>query len=483
MTLIRRVASGAAQLTSANIFVRVLSLIVLPVLTHLLPPSAYGLASIITTLISLFSVLALAGADVSYIRAYHAQKSPSGQAVESLTWRFALGASVLAAVLSVACWRQISDIFLAPPYASLLVASGVILAVLNAMAVARARLHNRYHAIFFATIVSGLGASAIAIGIAYFGRRDELPLILSLLASYLVPVLILGLPPLSTLLQSSGLGLPDRRHVLGIGLSAIVTAPAYWIMVSSDRWFLAYFRDAATVGVYSISYSIAIVGMTVNGAFLTIWAPEAARLFETHPSDGPHVLGSITEGAIAVLACVWFAVTAAGGDMVRLLAAPAFLPGAVVIPFVAASVFFYGITHLANTVYLIEKRVHHTIFWWVGGAAVSIALNFLLVPRIGIIGAGLSQLFAFAITSSGLLIGARRMLSAHINWMRLLLVIVTLLPAAFLMLPSWAGSPFVSLLMKFPAGVGVVLIVAAYFGLPVAVYKNVVSALKYSGDA
>ncbi len=72
MGVVRNVALGAAQLTLCNVFVRVLSVAAMPVLTRLLEPSAYGAATLATTLISLISVFALAGADVSYIRAWHA---------------------------------------------------------------------------------------------------------------------------------------------------------------------------------------------------------------------------------------------------------------------------------------------------------------------------------------------------------------------------------------------------------------------------
>src|SRR5208282_4037014 len=234
------------------------------------------------------------------------------------------------------------------------------------MALARARLHDRHRAMSVAIVASGLGATGIAMAVAYLGPRNELPLILSGVVACLIPVLILGIPPLAGLLKSPGLSFPESKHILGIGMAVIVTSPAYWVMSSSDRWFLDYFKDPATVGIYSISYTVAIAGMTVNSAVLTIWTPEATRLFEARSSSALPELGRISEGMIAVLAWVWLAVAAAGGDTVRLLTAPAFHSGTNVIPYIAAGVFLHGIIHLSNTVYLLEKRVHRTIIWWAG---------------------------------------------------------------------------------------------------------------------
>ena len=91
---------------------------------------------------------------------------------------------------------------------------------------------------------------------------------------------MLGVPPFELLLKPSGLRYADRKRILGIGPAIIITAPAYWVISSSDRWFLGYFADATTVGIYSVSAGVAVAGLTINSAILTIWIPEATKLFE-----------------------------------------------------------------------------------------------------------------------------------------------------------------------------------------------------------
>src|SRR5262249_29840404 len=134
----------------------------------------------------------------------------------------------------------ISDALLLPFYAGPLIAVGIVSSVTMAMTNARAQLHGRYRLIALATAAAGVGATAIGIAVAYFGPRDALPLILSLLATYLIPVLVLGLPPLPPLLKRSGLSFVHRKHILGLGAATVLTAPAYWVISSSDRWFLGF---------------------------------------------------------------------------------------------------------------------------------------------------------------------------------------------------------------------------------------------------
>ena len=68
----------------------------MPILTGLLSPDVYGSAALAATLISLLSVFALAGVDVSYVRAYQNKNDHNPDAVEAYAWRFALALGLAA---------------------------------------------------------------------------------------------------------------------------------------------------------------------------------------------------------------------------------------------------------------------------------------------------------------------------------------------------------------------------------------------------
>src|SRR5436305_13671501 len=104
MTFTRRLVSGTTQLTLSSAVVRLLSIVTIAILTSLLSPQAYGMAALVGTVISLVSVFALAGIDVTYIRAYHSTQPPSGASVEHYCWRFAISAALLTAVCGAAAW-------------------------------------------------------------------------------------------------------------------------------------------------------------------------------------------------------------------------------------------------------------------------------------------------------------------------------------------------------------------------------------------
>src|SRR5438477_9627948 len=104
MTLTHRLISGTTLFTLSNGVVRLLSIVTMPILTSLLSPHAYGVAALAGTVISLVSVLGLAGIDMSYSRAYHSAQPPSGVSVEHYCWRFATFGALLTALVGAVAW-------------------------------------------------------------------------------------------------------------------------------------------------------------------------------------------------------------------------------------------------------------------------------------------------------------------------------------------------------------------------------------------
>ena len=169
MSLARRVASGTSQLMVSNLAARLLALVTMPILTGLLSPDVYGSAALAVTLISLLSVFALAGVDVSYVRSYQNKNHHNPDAVEAYAWRFALATSAMVALTAWIAWPYLADALGLEGYLILFVVVGIIASVAQTMAQARARLANRYRLLSASVLIAALGAAAAP------GRGSRLP--------------------------------------------------------------------------------------------------------------------------------------------------------------------------------------------------------------------------------------------------------------------------------------------------------------------
>jgi O-antigen/teichoic acid export membrane protein len=458
-SMTRTLISGASQLIISAGVVRLFSIGTMPVLTHLLSPQAYGGAALAGTVISLVSVFALAGIDMSYARAYHSSQPPSGADIEHYCWRFAILGALLASVVGALAWwffnRDSTD---QDPRLAILVALGIAFSVACSMAYARARLAVRYRAMALTIISSGIISVAASIGIAAGWRQDALALIIPMLLGSLIPVLLLGTPSIAGLAKPSRLTRKEGAALIKIGLAGVVTAPIYWLLSSSDRWFLQYYHGAEAVGVYSIGYGVGVVGMMINGAVIAVWQPGAAWEYEQDSERARVTLGRLMDRLMVVMALIWLVVAAAGGDIVRWLANERFHAAADYVPYIAGGVFFYGVLRLADTGLLIAKQLNSAVLWWLGGGVVCAVLNIALVPRYGGVGAAITQSVGFAFMSIGILATAQTKYPLELGWSRLAIVVAIILTAGLFMIPPWHVTAPISLLMKLPFGIVVAAI-------------------------
>lgn len=460
MSLGKRIAGSTLVLSLSNASVRLLALFTMPLLTRLLAPEAYGAAALAGTVISLVSMIALGGVDMSYTRDYRARQGPSGMVLEAFAWRYALGAGfVFATMTAVAWWLVLAGVFHLPKYLAGLLFCGILLSLTNVMSLARARLNNRYGLMSMALVASAFASVAVSVGVAVWWRRTELPLVLSMLVGYLAPVLILGGPSLGVLIRPSTLSPPDWIAVLRIGAAGVLTAPLYWVISSLDRWFLGYFEGAASVGIYSIGYNVAMVGMMVNTALLAIWLPEAAKAYEEDAVQAQVQLGYLADRLIVGLGVVWLAVTASGGDIVRLLASPRFHEAAEVVPFIAGAVFFHGVLHLFNATVLLKKKLYLTLWWWGAAGMLCVVLNLLLVPSMGRVAAAAIQTLTFSVAALGVCWTGQSQFALRMRSFRMLAALGTMVTIGVFMAPAWAATPLASLLFKAPVGLFAAVIV------------------------
>lgn len=397
MSLTRHVFTTSGMLLAANASVRVLGVVSMPLLTHWLPPAAFGQAALASALISLISVVWLMGMDMSYSRSFLSRTAPNGAPAETFCWRMAcmmaLGAGISAALLWLVHAAEDRS---ALRSMAVLVFAGAAGSVILAMAQTRSRLYNQHVRLALAVGVGGVCATCITLALAWRPLADERALVTGYVAAYLLPILIVGVPGLRQLREPSGLDAAARKQIFLVGFPGIVTAPVYWVISSSDRWFLQVFTESSVVGIYSVASTFGLLGMMVNSALLAIWLPEATRAHEAGVANGDQQLAKMMVRLMALMAIVCVGVSVFGPDLLRWLTAPRFQSAVGIVPVLAAGVFGYGCYQLARTGLYLDRSLGLDARIMGIFAIVSLFSNFVLVPRFGTSAAAGVQCLSFA---------------------------------------------------------------------------------------
>lgn len=452
MSLARRVIAGTSVVTAAGVFSRLLSLLTVPILSRLLGPEPYGVAALVGNTVALASTLALFGIDLAYMRYFTQESGEARAGVERFCWRLAATGAGTAALASTAVWLWLGDRWVSPQQLSvvLYLAPAVMLSVAITMATTRVRLAGRYSLMGFAIACGAVAAAVASVAAALLGQRDAWCLLEGTMAGSATTLALLGLPEMSTFVRRSELDRAKKRALMALGLSSSVTAPMYWVISSSDRWFLAHYADAAAIGVYSMIANVAMVGLMLNSSLTLAWFPEASRIYGENRTQALAPLGRLWERLVVALALVWTGVSAASGDIIRLLTAPSFHVGVPYAPWLAGGVFFYGLAAMATTAFFLASSMHWVALVWLGGAAISLTLNSFLVPAWGPYGAAVAQCASFGFIGIGLLWLSRRVLPLPIQGARLTLCLALAVVAGIATSLAWSSSPLWSLTLKAP---------------------------------
>jgi O-antigen/teichoic acid export membrane protein len=270
----------------------------------------------------------------------------------------------------------------------------------------------------------------------------------------------LGLPrPTIKFLGKSELPFGEKKAIIFLGMTGTTTAFMYWLISSADKWFLAKFAGASVVGAYSIASSIGSIGLLLNSSLTLTWFPEASRLYGRLASDALPEIGRLWERLIVGLALVWLAVAAGGGDVLRLLTAPAFHSSAAYVPWIAGGVFLYSVAGLANTAYFISGKMRAVGIFWALGGLICLGIYGLIIPPLGATGAAIGQSLTYALIATCVLSRSRYILAFPINWRRLGVSLLFILAVGGVMIPPWAETPALSIAMKLPLGIATALVV------------------------
>jgi O-antigen/teichoic acid export membrane protein len=191
------------------------------------------------------------------------------------------------------------------------------------------------------------------------------------------------------------------KKMMRYGFPLIWSSLAAWVFSSSDRFFLLHYSNLEAIGYYSIgstfSQPIGLINsaiqMSFGVLFYKIYNEETDPL---KPKTREMAIDSFNlYFGVAILLAAFLSIF--GLDIVNLVATKKYGPGALAIPFLCfAAIASQGFQSMGPGIELAEKTWHFT---WITivTALVSIISNFILVPRLGFVGAGISSLIAFLV--------------------------------------------------------------------------------------
>lgn len=249
--------------------------------------------------------------------------------------------------------------------------------------------------------ISGIVHSAFLVGcnilfllVFHMGLKGYL---LSMIISYVSSaVYIIIAAPFYKELHHFSLNKSLVKEMLKYSIPMIPTIIAWWFMQTSDKYIIIWKLGLSQSGIYSVSYKIPSILTIISSLFTQAW--QISAISNYGEDDNPQFVGNVylLFNMISVMACS--ALIAGSKSIGGILFAKDYFVAWKCVPILLIAYVFSGLSGFLASNFTAAKK---TTFLFVStsvGAFLNVALNLILIQRVGILGAAYTTLIGFLVT-------------------------------------------------------------------------------------
>lgn len=383
----------------SGIFSGLIPLLMLPVITRLMPDSAYyGLSDMCNTIISFVSAFAILGMyDALYRLFFEKEEKKYRKDLCSTVLVFNILASLIVCVFLIALKNFFAEKFLGGRqhvYLIYIVAVTTLFQSVNVIVSAPTRMQNKRRVYLTMSIVNPVflygtallmllcGWHIIALPVATCAAASMNLLVFGILnrkwfdlrifkTKYLKPLLYMAVPLLPNFL-------------------------IYWIFNSCDKVMITNMLGMDATGVYSVSSKLGHASQLIYTAFAGGWQYFA---FSTMKEGDQVKTNSMVFEYLGVISFAAGILVCAGSHwLFQLLFTGNYVRGYIAAPYLFLAPLLQMLYQIAGNQFLIIKKTWPSMLILSSGALANIILNLWLIPILGIEGAAIATLSGYIIS-------------------------------------------------------------------------------------
>ena len=410
---LRRFATHASHYSLGSLLTTLAGFVSFPLLTRVFSVADYGVMSVVGVSVTIAVAVGKLGVNQSVLR-YHSEISAGkrpftlGQ-LSSTTLLGMLGTGVLGAALVfagswVASARTIGDPRVRQLLAIMCVA--IVAQTTGSALVNFTRAEMRTKLFMAYQVGKRYVGLALILAAVFLVARSLVAFYVATALGETIAVLALGL----VLLRRGGIprptpgqfSLPLYKEMLRYGIPMLVGNELAGIVLAvGDRYVIRGLIGDEPLGLYSAAYNLceyvqlvllSSVGQAIMPLYLETWDQRGREATVALIDDSLRSYVLLGAPVIAGVAAV-------GPDLLPALASSKYASAASVLPWVIAGMVVAETNTFVGAGLFIQRRTRRVMAIILSCAALNIALNFVLIPRVGIVGSAVATLVAYAATS------------------------------------------------------------------------------------
>jgi len=443
-----------------NLGLRGASFLLIPIYTHFLSVSDYGLLATLLVSIQLMLIFANLGMQTCLVR--FAKEYEKSNRIGAL-----VGSCGVLNLLAGLVLTGVSFAFLMPFFRSTLhsddvrlyvgMACGVVLMEsLNTLVMSYYRVQNqalRFSIVGVSLALTLIVGNFILLRVLNLGISGAL---LAYIVTYGAGLLFVSLD----VVRKTGIGisLPLMPKLLRFGFPLVFSMAGNTAIGAVGIYLLSYFAGLEAVAIYALGWKLAGL-MTVVLIYPFSLAFEPYVFTSLNSTDIKEKLSRLLTYLILGVTLTSFALVAGSRILLPLIAPPQYAPAFTVILLLVPGMAFTGMYYFGGTLITAVQKTHLVGLTMTIGAIISLLLNRMLIPTLSWYGAVIAFDVTYILVGLALFVLGRKMFPMPVEWKRITIsaVLLTLFFLVFLFINGTNLIMFI--LMSLSAGlVGVLML-------------------------
>jgi O-antigen/teichoic acid export membrane protein len=418
---LRRLATTGAAYTAASVVSKLIAVALLPLYTRYLTPADYGAAEVMFAAVVAASIVIRFGTIEALLRFYYKDDEDPrrvvGTSFAALFWL-----ATAAALVALPFAGPISEALLDRPAADLARISigGLWVLTMIEFLLTLFRLEERARAFFVTTVLNVFAAIGLTVVLVVGEGEGARGLLIGSYASG--AAFVLALVVVHRRLLSLRIDRALLRRLMRFGLPTMPAELSLYLLNFVDRIIIVRSVGLAEAGLYSLAVKFAqAVNVLVRG-FQLAWPPLAYSIRDDGEARRAYaaVVTWFVTGCAFVVTGMWLF----SRWIARALAAPEFFDSYEAVGLISTGVTLYALYMVLVVILGRTGRTEFNFPATIGALLVNVALNLVLVPSLGIVGAGLALVASYLVVVALMYVFTQRLFPVPYEWRRLTRVVL-----------------------------------------------------------
>jgi O-antigen/teichoic acid export membrane protein len=416
---LKRLVSSLGAYQVADVVSKFMAVLLLPVYTRYVRPQGYGVVELLGNSVIFLSIVVRFGIIEAFLRFYFSDVDQERR--DQLARRavvFLLATSTIVAAALAGAAGPLSRLVLGhrDPVTFLIAVLGLWAFTNLEMAYALLRVDERLRTYAIASLTNvalTIAASIVLVVVLKDGARGLL------LASYgaTVVVLLALWWTMRARLRPSAARAEPLKVLMRFGLPTVPAEASVYALSLVDRYYVYHDRSPALAGLYSIAVKLAGAVAFIVRAFQYAWPPLAYSVSDD--AQAARLYGLVTTYYALLAGWVVTALALEGRWIVRLLAAHSYFHAYRALPWVGLGWALYGLWVVFLVIAGRARVTTRNFPAALAGLVANVGLILLLVPPLGIAGAGIALCGAYVVMLAVMHLLTRRAFAVAFEWRRL----------------------------------------------------------------